>query len=65
MRLQQLAERVMGEPEGCARVIADAVASANPRGRYLVGLDAQVLQLSHRVAPPFVRDRVLRGLLGL
>ncbi len=63
--MQRLLERVMGEPEGCARVIADAVASGSPRGRYLVGLDAQVLHLSNRFTPPFVRDRVLRAVLGL
>ena len=63
--LQRVLERVMGEPEGCARVIADAVSSGSPRGRYLVGIDAQLLHASSRFTPPFVRDRVLRLVLGM
>lgn len=65
LRIQRLMERVMGEPAGCARVIADAVEAANPNGRYLVGLDARAIELSNRVTPPFVRDRFLRALLGI
>jgi NAD(P)-dependent dehydrogenase (short-subunit alcohol dehydrogenase family) len=63
--LQRAFERVMGEPEGCARVVADAVSSGSPRGRYLVGVDAQLLHASSRFTPPFVRDRVLRLVLGM
>jgi NAD(P)-dependent dehydrogenase (short-subunit alcohol dehydrogenase family) len=65
LRIQRLMERVMGDPGSCARVIAGAVEADHPAGRYLVGLDAHAIHLSHRLTPPFVRDRVLRALLGI
>ena len=65
LRLQRLLEPIMGHPEQCARVIADAVEAPHPNGRYLVGLDAQAIHLSSRFTPPFVRDRVLRLALGI
>lgn len=65
LRMQKLFEPIMGQPEGCARVIADAIESPSPRGRYLVGLDARAIELSSRFTPPFVRDRVIRTALGL
>jgi NAD(P)-dependent dehydrogenase (short-subunit alcohol dehydrogenase family) len=65
LRIQRLIEPLMGDPEGCAKVIAGAIEARSPNGRYLVGLDAQALQLSSRLTPPFVRDRVIRAALGL
>jgi short-subunit dehydrogenase len=65
LQMQRLLEPIMGQPEHCARVIADAVEAHQPNGRYLVGLDAQAIHLSNRFTPPFVRDRVLRLALGL
>jgi NAD(P)-dependent dehydrogenase (short-subunit alcohol dehydrogenase family) len=65
LRLQKFIEPIMGQPQGCAEVIADAIESRSPRGRYLVGLDAQAIHLSNRFTPPFVRDRVIRAALGL
>jgi NAD(P)-dependent dehydrogenase (short-subunit alcohol dehydrogenase family) len=65
LRMQRLIEPLMGDPETCAKVIAGAVESRSPNGRYLVGLDAQAIHLSNRFTPPFVRDRVIRAALGL
>jgi NAD(P)-dependent dehydrogenase (short-subunit alcohol dehydrogenase family) len=65
LRSQQLAEPLMGEPKGCARVIADALASRVTRTRYLVGVDAQAAALADRLTPTFVKDRVLRTVLGI
>ncbi len=65
LRVQRLFEPLMGEPEHCARVIADVIEAPNPNGRYLVGLDAQAIHLSHRLTPPWVRDRFLRLALGI
>ena len=48
-----------------ARRIASAVASRHPRARYLVGVDAQALNLLNRVTPTAVKDRVTRLTLGL
>jgi NAD(P)-dependent dehydrogenase (short-subunit alcohol dehydrogenase family) len=65
LRMQKFIEPIMGNPEACARVIAGAIESPSPRGRYLVGIDAQAIHLSNRFTPPFVRDRVIRAALGL
>jgi NAD(P)-dependent dehydrogenase (short-subunit alcohol dehydrogenase family) len=65
LQLQRLAEPIMGDPEGCAKVIAGALTGRAPRSRYVVGLDAQAAMLAGRLAPTFVRDRVLRLALGL
>jgi NAD(P)-dependent dehydrogenase (short-subunit alcohol dehydrogenase family) len=65
VRLARLAEMTMGSPERCAKVVAGAVASRNPRTRYLVGLDAQAITLTDRLTPTVVKDRVLRLALGL
>jgi NAD(P)-dependent dehydrogenase (short-subunit alcohol dehydrogenase family) len=65
MRLQRLAEPIMGSPAQCAKVIAGAIESRLPRDRYLVGLDAQALRLGDRLTPNMVQDRVLRLVLGL
>jgi short-subunit dehydrogenase len=65
LQMQRLLEPIMGQPDHCARVIADAVEASHPNGRYLVGLDAQAIHLSNRLTPPWVRDRVLRLALGI
>ena len=65
LQAQRLAEPIMGEPKGCARVIADALGSRMPRSRYLVGIDAQAANLADMLTPTFVKDRVLRTVLGI
>jgi hypothetical protein len=55
----------MGDPQGCAKVIANALSTRVPRARYLVGMDAQAAAMASRLTPTFVRDRVLRLALGL
>ena len=62
---QRLTEPIMGDPQGCAKVIANALSTRVPRARYLVGLDAQALSAAYRLSPTFVRDRVFRIALGL
>ena len=62
---QRLTEPIMGDPQGCAKVIAGALSSRAPRARYLVGLDAQAASVAFRLSPTFARDRVYRLLLGL
>ena len=64
-QMQRFIEPIMGSPDGCARVINTALTVSRPRPRYLVGLDAQALLLSQRLAPTFVKDRVVRFGLGL
>jgi NAD(P)-dependent dehydrogenase (short-subunit alcohol dehydrogenase family) len=65
LTLMKSAERFMGDPESCAKVIAGAVASRSPRARYLVGQDAQALALWDRMTPTLVKDRITRLGLGL
>jgi NAD(P)-dependent dehydrogenase (short-subunit alcohol dehydrogenase family) len=65
LQLQRLTEPVMGSPDHCGRVIADLMATRLPRSRYLVGLDAQALNLTSRLTPTMVQDRVVRLVLGL
>lgn len=62
---QRLLEPIMGQPEACARVIADALTTRSPRSRYLVGLDAQAMLLAQRLTPTFVKDRIVRFGLGI
>lgn len=62
---QRLIEPLMGQPEACAKVIADALTTRTPRSRYLVGLDAQALLMAQRFTPTFIRDRAIRLGLGL
>lgn len=62
---QRLLEPIMGHPEACAKVIADALTTRSPRSRYLVGRDAQALLLAQRLTPTFVKDRVVRFGLGI
>lgn len=56
---------LMGQPEQVAKVIAAAVAGGHPRSRYLVGVDAQAINLVDRITPTFVSDLVTRVSLGL
>jgi NAD(P)-dependent dehydrogenase (short-subunit alcohol dehydrogenase family) len=65
LQAQRLLEPIMGSPEGCAKVIAGALATSTPRSRYLVGIDAQVMLLAQRLTPSFVKDRFVRFGLGL
>lgn len=65
MQAQRLVEPIMGSPEHCARAIADILAARKPRSRYLIGLDAQALNLTSRITPTVVQDRVARLVLGL
>jgi NAD(P)-dependent dehydrogenase (short-subunit alcohol dehydrogenase family) len=65
LRGQQLIEPIMGDPSQCAKVIAGALTSRSPRARYLVGLDAQVLNLADTFTPTPVKDRVVRLFLGM
>lgn len=53
------------EPGSSARVIADAIAARQPRSRYLVGLDAQLIARLAPVVPDWMRDRVTRLVEGL
>ena len=62
---QRLIEPLMGQPEACAKVIADALTTRSPRSRYLVGLDAQALLMAQRFTPTFIRDRAIRFGLGM
>src|SRR4051794_748126 len=55
---------LMGEASHCAAVILDIV-EGNPRARYLVGIDAQALNLMNSFTPTSVKDRVTRLTLGL
>jgi NAD(P)-dependent dehydrogenase (short-subunit alcohol dehydrogenase family) len=61
----RLSQPIMGEPETVARVIARAVSSKNPRARYLVGYDAQMLAMMEKLTPTIVKDRLSRLTLGL
>lgn len=65
LQMTRLAAPVMGDPAGCARVVAGAVASRSPRARYLVGVDAQAIALWDRLTPTSVKDRLSRIGLGL
>lgn len=64
-RMTELAQPIMGHPQQCAKVIAGAIAGARPRARYLVGLDAQALNLVEALTPTAIKDRVMRLGLGL
>ncbi len=61
----QLSQPLMGNPRTVARVVVKALTSSNPRARYLVGYDAQLLALMEKVTPTGVKDRVSRLTLGL
>jgi NAD(P)-dependent dehydrogenase (short-subunit alcohol dehydrogenase family) len=61
----QISQPLMGNPRTVAKTVIKALTSANPRARYLVGYDAQLLALMDRVTPTGVKDRVSRITLGL
>lgn len=65
LQMQRMVEPIMGGPEQCARAIADVLGSRLPRSRYLIGLDAQALNITSRLTPTAVQDRVMRLVLGL
>jgi NAD(P)-dependent dehydrogenase (short-subunit alcohol dehydrogenase family) len=65
LQFQRMLEPIMGSPDQCARVIAGALEARGPRGRYLVGIDAQALRLADRLTPSMLQDRFLRLALGL
>jgi len=65
LQFQRLLEPIMGSPDQCAGVIAGAIEARVPRGRYLVGIDAQAMRLADRLTPNMLQDRVLRFALGL
>ena len=62
---QQMMEPLMGNPGQCAKVIAGAVDSRSPRSRYLVGIDAQMMNALDSVTPTFVKDRFIRLSMGI
>jgi NAD(P)-dependent dehydrogenase (short-subunit alcohol dehydrogenase family) len=62
---QRLLEPIMGNPQQCAKVIAGALDSRSPRARYLVGLDAQAMNLADSLTPTAIKDRVMRLGLGI
>lgn len=63
--LVRLMGPLMGDPAACAKTIATALTTRLPRARYLVGIDAQALNLVQQLAPTVVKDRVTRAMLGL
>lgn len=65
LQVQRLFEPLMGTPEQCARVVAGIMAGRIVRGRYLVGVDAVALDVADSLTPTFVKDRLLRTVLGL
>ncbi|HUS62818.1 MAG TPA: SDR family NAD(P)-dependent oxidoreductase [Acidimicrobiales bacterium] len=64
-RLIGLTTGVMGDPAHVAKVIAGAVGARSPRARYLVGIDAQAMNLVSRLTPTAIQDLVSRISLGL
>jgi NAD(P)-dependent dehydrogenase (short-subunit alcohol dehydrogenase family) len=62
---QRLIEPIMGNPQQCAKVIASALTTRMPRARYLVGLDAQAMNLADTLTPTFLKDRFIRLGLGI
>ena len=61
----RIAGPIMSDPAKVADVIAGAVTSRNPRARYLVGCDAQVIAGLRACVPTHVWDRVARAVLDL
>ncbi len=59
-QIMRLAHPFMGNPQQVAKVVAGALDARNPRDRYLVGLDAQALDLANRMLPRPVVDRLTR-----
>jgi NAD(P)-dependent dehydrogenase (short-subunit alcohol dehydrogenase family) len=65
IRQTQLMNPIMGQPQAAAKTIASALKSSNPRARYLLGIDAQLLNAASRLTPTAIQDRVTRTILGL
>ena len=63
VQMTRMAEPLMGDPQQCARVVAAAMTSRLPRSRYLVGLDAQAMNVMDSLTPTALKDRMIR--LGL
>ena len=61
----RLAGPIMSDPSRVADVIARAVTSRNPRARYLIGCDAQVIAGLRACVPTQVWDRVAWTVLDL
>ena len=61
----RMASPIMTDPAKVAGVIARAATSRNPRARYLVGCDAQVIAGLRTWVPTQVWDRVARTVLDL
>ena len=62
---QKMIEPLMGDPQNVAKVIAGAVGARAPRARYLVGIDAQALNLAETLTPTPLKDRFVRLFLGI
>lgn len=62
---QRLLEPLMGQPQVCATVIANALTTRIPRTRYLVGADARVLLANQMLVPTQLRDLAIRLGLGI
>ena len=65
LQMTGLAQAFMGQPDQCAKVVGAALTSRVPRSRYLVGLDAQAMNLMDTLTPTAVKDRVMRLGLGI
>lgn len=61
----QISQPLMGNPRTVATTVVKALTSRNPKARYLVGYDAQLLALMERLTPTEIKDRVSRITLGL
>lgn len=64
-QLMRLYEPFMGSPEQVAKTVGGALDARNPRDRYLVGLDAQLIDLANKVIPRPILDRVTRLVTSL
>jgi NAD(P)-dependent dehydrogenase (short-subunit alcohol dehydrogenase family) len=56
---------LMGDPRDVARTVVRAVETSRPRPRYLVGIDAQVLDATRPLTPTAINDRLQRMVTGL
>jgi NAD(P)-dependent dehydrogenase (short-subunit alcohol dehydrogenase family) len=64
-RALQMGEALMGDPGQVATLVGKVMAGRATRARYLVGYDAQLLNLTNRMTPTPVKDLVSRITLGL
>jgi NAD(P)-dependent dehydrogenase (short-subunit alcohol dehydrogenase family) len=53
------------DPSEVARVVCEALETANPQARYLVGYDAQIIGRLSPMIPSWLSDRVTRFVQGL